>query len=109
MMTPVLAERADDFEEWLSGTVAPAVRAARPDQDGRWHVLRADQEEDGVVMFAFLFDGGNPDDWALQPVLEGALGVEEARRNLDLMDEMSRGEQYGWPVRAVDLQSGHTP
>ena len=104
-LNPVLAERAGEFEEWLATVVAPAVEARRPDLAGRWHVLRSRQEEDGVLVFAFLFEGGEDDDWALQPLLEQALGPDEAQRSMDRMREMLRGEQYGWDVERVDLRS----
>ena len=101
-INPVRADRADDFEHWLRTVVAPAVRRARPSQDGRWHVLRADQVEDGVVVFAFVFDGGPGDEWALHPVLEEALGADGAANALREMDGMLQAEQTGWsfvPVR----------
>jgi hypothetical protein len=36
----VIAERADDFEDWLRTIVVPAVREHRPELEGRWEVLR---------------------------------------------------------------------
>jgi hypothetical protein len=100
-VNPVLAERADDFEEWLRTVVVPAVRAHRPETEGRWQVLRSGVVDDGVVPFVFLFAGGDPAEWDLQPLLEKAHGADGAARALAEMGEMLRGEQTGWPVSAV--------
>jgi hypothetical protein len=104
-LNPVLAERAGDFEEFLATVVVPAAEAHRPAHAERWHVLRSRQEEDGVVVFAFLFEGDEDNDWALQPLLEEAYGADEARRSMDRLQAMLRGEQYGWPVERVDLRA----
>jgi hypothetical protein len=77
-VNPVLAERADDFEEWLRTVVVPAVRAHRPEMEGRWQVLRSGVVDDGVVPFVFLFAGGDPAEWDLQPLLEKAHGTDGA-------------------------------
>jgi hypothetical protein len=37
----VLADRVDEFEEWLRSVVVPATRSQRPDLDAGWRVLRA--------------------------------------------------------------------
>ena len=102
-VNPVLADRADDFEEWLRTVVVPAVRAHRPEMEGRWQVLRSAVADDGVVPFVFLFTGGSPADWDLQPLLEQAHGAGGAARALAAMGEMLEGAQFGWPVAAVAL------
>ena len=81
-LNPVRADRADDFEAWLRSVVVPAAREHQPELEGRWRVLRGTDVEDGVVVFAFLFDGGTDEDWQLRPLLEKALGPEGADRAL---------------------------
>jgi len=101
-INPVRADRADAFTEWLRSVIAPAVRAHQPHLAERMRVLRGTGTEDGVVIFAFLFDGGTDDDWDLRRLLEQALGPEGADRALADMDEMLTRDQYGWwfsPVR----------
>ena len=97
----VLADRADDFEEWLRTVVVPAVRTHRPESESRWQVLRSPVADDGVVPFVFLFTGDDPDDWELEPLLEQALGAEGAARALAAMGDMLTEDQSGWPVAAV--------
>jgi len=78
---PVRADRADDFERFLMEVVAPAVRAERPDLDGRWRVLRSVEPSDGVLTYAFLFEGGSlEDDWELDVLIPAHYGEEEADR-----------------------------
>ena len=99
----VRADRADDFEEWLRTVVAPVMRQHRPEQDGRWSVVRAEQAEDGVVTFAFLFSGGPAEEWELHPLLEEALGPAGADDALRQMSDMLERDQYGWSVAPVRL------
>ena len=102
-INPVIAERADDFEEWLRTIVVPAVREHRPEQEGRWEVLRATEEEDGTVIFTFIFRGGDPSDWHLEPLLNQALGAEGAQRAMANLSGMMKREQYGWILAPVHL------
>src|SRR3712207_2490260 len=44
-LTPVSAERAEEFERFLLDVVAPAVAAQRPELVGRWRLLRPSQAE----------------------------------------------------------------
>ena len=81
VLTPVLAERADDFERFLTEVVQPAVKGQRPNLAGRWQILRSTQPADGVVTYAFLFDGGSLDeDWELDNLLPAHYGQEQAER-----------------------------
>ena len=101
-LNPVRADRADDFTRWLRSVVVPAMSEHQPHLADRWHVLRGTEAEEGVVVFAFVFDGGTDDDWELRPLLEKALGSHGADRALADMDQMLVEEQYGWwfsPVR----------
>jgi len=102
-INPVFAERADDFEDWLRTIVIPAVREHRPDQEGRWEVLRATEQEDGTVIFAFIFRGGDADEWSLQPLLDQALGAEGAQRAMADLNGMMKREQSGWVLTPVQL------
>ena len=92
----VLAERVDEFEEWLRSVVLPAIRSQRPDLDGRWRVLRATEADEDTVVFAFVCEGGDPEDWDLRPYLEKALGSAEADRALDRFDDMLQEGQRAW-------------
>lgn len=102
-INPVIAGRADDFEDWLRTVVVPAVREHRPELQGRWEVLRAADQEDGTVIFAFIFHGGNAAEWPLEPLLNQALGAEGAQRAMATMSGMMKREQYGWILSPVDL------
>jgi hypothetical protein len=104
-INPVLADRAGDFEDWLRTVLVPATRDHRPELLNRWEVLRAAKEEDGQVIFTFLFYGGEAADWQMEPILAQALGAEGARRALEDMLAMMKGLQYGWEVTPVDLAS----
>ena len=46
-------------------------------------LLRAAEADEGTVTFAFVCEGGAPDDWDLRPYLETALGAEGADRELE--------------------------
>ena len=86
-LTPVAVDRADDFERFLSETVDPAVRAQRPDLEGRWRCLRSTEPEPGdtgVVTYVFLFEGGDlEEDWALEKLLPPHYGAEKAEQLLE--------------------------
>jgi hypothetical protein len=102
-VTPVRADRADDFQRWLGTVVVPAARSHHAEVDGRWGLLRSAVAEDGVVPFVFLFTGDDPAVWQLRPLLEQAYGVDRAARELEAMGEMLSGEQSEWPVAEVAL------
>jgi hypothetical protein len=93
-LTPVSADRAEEFERFLLQVVEPAVEEQRPDLVGRWRLLRPSQAEsadDTVLTYAFLFDGGDPEeDWDLSKLLPRHYGQEEAERLLQ-----------GWTVMFV--------
>jgi hypothetical protein len=78
---PVRSDRARDFERWLVDVVGPAVRAERPDLDGRWRVMRAVAPSEDMVTYVFMLDGGSlADDWELGVLLPAHYGEEEADR-----------------------------
>ncbi len=100
----VAEDRVDDFEEWLRSTVVPAVAAHRPEQSDRWRLLRSTGGADGSVLYAMLFEGGGPDDWSLDGLLEQALGSEAARRELAQFEGMMTADQEAWTFTPVPLR-----
>jgi hypothetical protein len=81
VLQPVHAERAGDFERFVTDVIAPAVRAQRPDLDQRWRTMRSSETANGVVTFAFLLEGGSlAEDWELGLVLPAHYGEQEAER-----------------------------
>jgi len=104
-INPVIADRAGDFEDWLRTVLVPATRDHHPELLDRWEVLRATKEEDGQVIFTFLFYGGKAAEWQMEPILARALGAEGARRALENMLAMMKSLQYGWQLTPVDLGS----
>ena len=99
----VRADRVEEFEEFLRSVVVPAMWDQRPDLDGRWRVLRVTEAEGGTVVFAFVCEGGAPDDWDLRPYLETALGPEGARDELERFAGMLQGEQQAWFLAPVEF------
>jgi len=80
-LNPVRADRAEDFERFLADVVVPAIRAQRPDLDRRWRLMRSTVPADGVVTYAFMFEGGTIDeDWELNVLLPAHYGADEADR-----------------------------
>lgn len=100
-VTPVRADRADDFQRWLGTVVVPAARAHHPDVEGRWLVSRSAAAGDGVVPFVFLFSGDDPTLWDLRPLLEQAYGAEGANRQMSAFLGMLKGEQVEWAAATV--------
>jgi hypothetical protein len=81
VLHPVQADRADDFERFLTDVVVPAVQAQRPELDQRWRAMRSAEAENGVVTFVFLLEGGSlPEDWELDLILPAHFGEAEAAR-----------------------------
>jgi hypothetical protein len=80
-LNPVQADRAEDYERFLAQVVTPAVRAQRPDLDGRWRVMRSTEPSNGVLTYAFMLEGGTlAEDWELDVLLPAHYGAEEAER-----------------------------
>jgi hypothetical protein len=83
VLHPVQAERADDFERFVSEVVATAVRSQRPDLDERWRFMRSSDTANRGVTFAFLLeDGSLTEDGELDLILPAHQGKEEADRLL---------------------------
>ena len=82
-LNPVRSDRTEDFERFLAEVVVPAVRAQRPDLDGRWRVMRTSQPSGNVVTYVFMLEGGSlAEDWELNVLLPAHFGKEEADRLL---------------------------
>jgi hypothetical protein len=92
----VLADRVGEFEEWLRSVVVPAMQDHQPHLDGQWRVLRATEATDGTVVFAFVCEGGTPEDWDLRRLLVTAFGEAAADSHLETFGEMLRGDQAAW-------------
>lgn len=102
-LTPVHAERADEFEAWLRTTLIPAVRKVQPGSEPRQQALRATEESDGLVYFAFLLEGGDIAEWDIGPLLQQALGDAAAEREAQAWDGMVRGAQVGGTFRTLEF------
>lgn len=102
-LTPVRADRADEFAEWVRSRLAPAERKVRPEREGRWQTWRATEESAGVVYFAFLLEGGDSSEWDIDPVLREALGDDAAARDEARWNEMVIGDQIGATFLPLDL------
>jgi hypothetical protein len=102
-LTPVHAERADEFEAWLRTTLVPAVRKVQPESEPRQRTLRAIEDRDGVVYFAFVLEGGDSADWEIGPLLQQALGDKAAEREAEAWDRMVVGEQLGGTFRTLEF------
>jgi hypothetical protein len=80
-LNPVRSDRAEDFERFLVDVVLPAVRAQRPDLEGRWRVMRSSEPSGDVMTYVFMLEGGSlADDWELGVLLPAHYGEEEAER-----------------------------
>ena len=105
-LNPVRTDRAVDFERFLAETVVPALRAQRPELDGRWRVLRADDaegDEGSITTYVFLFDGGRLEDWDLDGILPAHYGREEAeRRTRDWLGTFAPRPQWAATLGAGD-------
>jgi hypothetical protein len=89
-VTPVAADRADDFDRFLREVVIPAVDARRPELSGRWRALRPSAPDDGALTYVFLFDGGDLEsDWDLGPVFEEHFGKQQAERYFQQWDDLT--------------------
>ena len=92
-VTPVRAERQQDFERFVTDVIVPAGRKARPHLEGQWQLLRPHPEADGCD-YMFVFYGGVPlDDWELDQMFTDAYGSEESTRLLAQFEELVSGEQ----------------
>ena len=119
-LTPVAADRADDFDRFLREVVTPAVDARRPQLSERWRALRPSAPDDDALTYIFLFDGGDLEkEWDLGPIFEEHFGEETATQHFrqwaDLPIPVSRwveglkGEsdnrQIGWTCSPVSRMS----
>lgn len=105
-LNPVREDRAADFEDWVRSVLVPAVTEHRPEQQGRWRVLRAiggDDVEKGTVLYAFVLSGGDLSEWDLESLFERALSADGAERALETWNDMLERPQYGWTFEPLPL------
>lgn len=102
-LTPVRAEKADEFEEWVRSTLAPAEAQAHPERSGSSETLRGAEAHDGVVYFAHILTGGDANDWRIDDVLREALGDADADLAGEQWEEMVMGEQTGGTFSRIEM------
>ncbi len=61
--------------------------------DHGWELLRAIDDQDGSVIFAFILRVRDASDWDLKPNLDNALGPEDAQRGRAILTVMIKGDQ----------------
>lgn len=100
-LNPVRSDRAEDFERFLAEVVTPAVRAQRPDLDGRWRVMRSSAPSGDVLTYLFMLEGGRlAEDWELGVLLPAHYGDKEADRLIgDWLETFAPLD--AWAERAV--------
>lgn len=97
----IKTDRADDWVSFNRSVIMPVVASQRPELSGRVRLLRADGQEDGTTLFAFVFEGGDIDDYDLEPMFAAEYGEEEGRRRLQEGLDMFARDQYGWTFHEV--------
>jgi hypothetical protein len=102
-INPITTGRADEWESFVRSVVMPVVASRRPEILDRVRLLRAGGQDDGSTPFAFVFEGGDMDDYDLEPLFTAEYGEEEAQRRLQEWEEMFARDQYGWAFRDVSL------
>jgi hypothetical protein len=122
-LNAVRSDRAADFERFLAEVVTPAVRAQRPDLDGRWQVMRSvGSSSEGVITYVLMLEGGTlEEDWELGVLLPAHYGEEEAARLIKdwletfaplepwAQEAVSSAQESGqvvWTLEPVSLESG---
>lgn len=101
-LTPIVAGRADEFDEWIHTTVIATMEVQRPHLAGGAHVHRGLPDEDGVVTFAITFTGGSSlSDWYIWPFLADAIGEEAAKAEMQRLDEMCPAGQTSFALVPV--------
>ena len=103
LINPIKAHRAEEWESFARSVIARAVASQRPEIVDRVRLLRADGQEDGETLFAFVFNGGELDDYDLEPILTAEYGERQAREHFETWQELFAREQYGWSFHDVAL------
>jgi hypothetical protein len=103
-INPIKTDRAEEWESFTRSVIIPVVASQRPEFLDRVRLLRADGQEDGATLFAFVFDGGEIDDYDLGPLFTAEYGEQEGSQRLQEWLEMFAREQYGWTFHDVSLR-----
>jgi hypothetical protein len=102
-LNPIRSDRADDWESFTRSVIMPVVASQRPETLDRVRLLRADGPVDGATLFAFVFDGGDIDDYDLESMFAAEYGEREGQERLQEWEDMFAREQYGWTFHDVSL------
>lgn len=103
-LNPIKTDRADDWESFTRSVIMPVVASQRPEFLDRVRLLRADGQEDGATLFAFVFEGGDIDEYDLEPLFAAEYGEQEGRQRLQEWHDMFARDQYGWTFHDVSLR-----
>ncbi|MEO6512683.1 MAG: hypothetical protein ABIO16_16910, partial [Nocardioides sp.] len=95
---------ADDWESFTRSVIMPVVGSQRPEFLDRVRLLRAEGQEDGATLFAFVFEGGDIDDYDLGPLFAAEYGEQEGLQRLQGWRDMFARDQYGWTFHDVSLR-----
>jgi hypothetical protein len=77
----VRSDRAADFEAFVIGELAPAVKQAKPQLASQWKAVRASQagsESEDTVYLALFYGDADLDEWDLRNLRTDAEGAAEA-------------------------------
>ena len=103
-ISPIQTDRADEWESFTRSVVMPVVASQRPEHLDRVRLLRADEQEDGATLFAFVFEGGDIEDYDLVALFAAEYGEQAGAERLQEWQDMFAGDQYGWTFREISLR-----
>jgi hypothetical protein len=99
----IKTDRADEWVSFNRSVIMRVVASQRPELSGKVRLLRADEQEDAATLFAFVFEGGDVDDYDLGPMFAAEYGEEEGRQRLQEWLDMFVRDQHGWTFHEVPL------
>ena len=100
-LNPIKTDRADEWETFVHSVIMPVVARQRPELSARVRLLRADDEDDGATLFAFIFEGGDIVDFDLEPLFAAEYGEQDGRHRLQEWQDMFARDQHGWTFHEV--------
>ncbi|MBA2531489.1 MAG: hypothetical protein H0V23_05195 [Nocardioidaceae bacterium] len=103
VLNAVRTDKADDWEEFTRSELVPLVKKQRPELLERVRLLRSTESGDEVTMFAFLFEGGDLDDYDLKPLFAAEFGEDEGQNRLQPWIDMFTKDQEGWSFHSTNL------
>lgn len=95
-LNPIKTDQADAWESFTRTVIMPVVASQRPELLERVRLLRAEDQEDGATLFAFVFEGGGIEDFDLEPIFAAEYGKQEGARRLAEWQAMFARDQHGW-------------